>query len=190
MPGLPVLPSPRLPREVLLTLVQTISGVPVVWSTRKRGFLGLKPGAEKAWIVLGAQSLLAVGVDELRTLYDPAKDQNVQLLVGQRQFTLTVRAFSYDASLEAFDLCERVRFRMRTQTARAIFVPILALRDFGPTVTLDEETENTGGVIRTILVATLDVRMSFCVAADPGDANSYITSVNGPTGLVPGTLLP
>jgi hypothetical protein len=186
---LPITPSPRFPLETLLTLVRTLSGVQAVWTTRKRGFLGLRPGTEKAWIVVSAQSYLSIGVDELRTQYDPARGENALLLRGQRSVTLVLRAMSETQTLQAFDLLERVRFRMRTQVARAIMVPLIALKDFGPIVTLDDETTTTGGVERRVLVATMDIRLLYVVGAAPGDPDegAFIGSTNG-GGVIPGTL--
>jgi hypothetical protein len=199
MPTQPVLPSPRFPKALILELVRTLAEVQCVWTTARRNLQGLRPGTEMAWMICGLQSYVEVGTDELRVAYDPTADRNVESLRGQRNFTLVLRAQSLDARLEAFDLCERVRFRMRTTTARAIMVPILALRDFGPTTTLPDSTYDVGGTQRALLEATLDVRMACVVAADPGDPGNYIATVDpsassmviGPaTGNGGGNLLP
>jgi hypothetical protein len=190
MPGLPVTPSPRFPLERLLTLVRTISGVQAVWSTKKRGFLGLRPGTEMAYLVVSSQSNLGIGVDELRVQYDPARNENAMMLRGQRSVTIVLRAISFTQTLQAFDLLERVRFRMRTKVARDIMVPTIALKDFGPIVNLEDETQTSGGVSIIALAATMDMRLLYVVGADPGDAGQgdFIATVNGPGGEVTGKL--
>jgi hypothetical protein len=166
----PVLPSPRFPKARLLEILRAISGVQVVWTTYKRGLQGLRPGTENAWLLAGVQSYVGVGVDELRLKYDAKLDRNLAIQAAQRQFTLVLRAQSIDPNLEAFDLLERVRFRFRTQTARVLMVPTIALCDFGPMVSLPDSTYDVGGGIqRALLDATLDVRMACVLGADPGD---------------------
>ena len=180
----PVLPSPRAPKEQLLALFAMVSGVQVAWWTARRPLQGLKPLNEKAWVLIGIQSWVGVGVDELRTRWNETTQQNEQLLVGQRQFTVVVSARSLDASLEAVDLCERVRFRLRTQAARALMIPKLALRDIQPTTTLPDAIVEG----RTLLAASMDVRMACVVAEDPmdpGEGDWIGTATPGP-----GTLLP
>lgn len=191
--GLPVLPSPRLLRETLKKILEQISGVQVVWYTSKRPHLGQRPGSERAWILASIQSYRSVGIDELRQVYNQSLDRNDSIMVGQRLFTLVVNAESLDPKLQAFDLCERVRFRFRTQTARALMVPNLALVDFAPIVQHDEKLADVGGGSRTLLAATLDVRMAAVVADDPNDPGEgdYIAQVDQATGgLIPGELDP
>lgn len=191
----PVQPSPRLLRDQLLLILRTISKVQCVWATRKQPHLGQQDpeiSNERAWIKASLQSWQSIGIDEQRQQYNPVTDQNDTLVVGQRRFTLVVRAESNDPKLEAFDLCERVRFRFRSQTARALMVPVLALIDFGPIVT-HQAFADVGGTKREMLAATLDVRMAGVVADDPLDPGEggYIATVDAATGgLIPGTLLP
>ena len=82
---------------------------------------------------------------------------------------MVVTAMSLTPSIEAYDLCERVAFRLRTQTARVLMVPTIALRDFGPITTFPEYTERDGQIERTVLRATMDVRMACVLSADPND---------------------
>lgn len=164
--GLPVLPSPRLPRDVLVELVRTLSGVEVNWRTKRRQNPGKAPSKEVAWIDLWAQSYAAVGNDELRAVFDEVNNVRQTVLVGQRTFTLSMVARSLDGTLEAFDLLERVRFRMSTQTARNIFVPAnLSIRNYEAIHTLPD-AESDG---HAILQATWDMSWNFVVFADPND---------------------
>jgi hypothetical protein len=193
VPALPVTPSPRFPREQILRIVRTAAEVPAIWVTLRRGFLAPRPATEKAWIFVGLSAYQSVGVDEVRQVYAPPPiDQNQTILVGQRQFTLTLRAESLDTTLEAFDLLERVRFRMRSATIRALMTPTIALRDFAAMVPLGDETVNLGGMAMAIQVATLDIRMACVVGADPQDLGeeNYIASAEIPPGVVGGNLLP
>ena len=186
-----VQPSPREPKATLLAIIKAIAGVQVVWSTDRRQHLGQMLGKEHAWIFASIASWTSVGIDQLRMVYNATKDANDELLVGQRQFTLRLKAQSYDATLEAMDLCERVRFRLRTPTARALFNGIIALVDIPPTVMLPEETVVAGGIERCLLTASMDVRMACVVASDPldPDGGGYIATVDG-GGFIPGTLTP
>jgi hypothetical protein len=189
---LPVLPSPRLPKDKLELLIRTISGVQCVWSTSRRPHLGQRPGTEQAWIFLSAQSLIGVGVDELRQVFNPVTGQNDSITVGQRQCTLVLRAESLDPSLQAFDLLERVRFRLRGATARALMVPTISLRDIQATRVLPDAKVDMGGTERALLCATMDVRLNFVVAADqldPGEGD-YIAAAPLPAPVVGGNLLP
>lgn len=138
------------------------------------------------------QSWLSIGIDEQRQQYNSTTDQNDTIVVGQRRFTLVVQAKSLDPKIEGFDLCERVRFRFRSQTARVLMVPVLAIIDFGPIVP-QEAYADVGGTERALLQATLDVRMAGVVADDPLDPGegAYIAQVDQASGgTIPGTLLP
>ena len=188
----PVTPSPRLPKPLLLQILQQLSGVQVVWRTAQRPHLGQQPGTEHAWIVASVQSWRAVGVDELRQVYNATTNALDNMTVGQRLFTLVLRGYSLDATLEAVDLLERVRFRLRSATARNLMVPTLALVDFGPMMSLPDEVTSVGNVARAIRVATLDVRMACVVAADQGDPGEggFIASAPLPPPVSGGNLLP
>lgn len=187
-----VLPSPRLPKGQILALVQAISGVQCVWSTAKRPQLGAQPGLEHAWIELTAQSWRGIGVDELRQVLNPVTNALDNMTIGQRAFTLVLKAKSLDLNLEAFDLLERVRFRIRSAGARAIMVPTLALVDLQPIQTFPESTYSVGAVSRVLLTASMDVRMACVVAAPQGDAGDgdFITVAPVPTPAPGGNLLP
>lgn len=182
-------PSPRLPKEQLLTLIRTLSGVQVAWRTSKRGLLGQRPGTETAWILVSAQSYVAIGVDDLRRTWNPLTNENDALLVGQRAFTLNLQAFSIDTSLQAFDLLERVAFRMRTTTARSLMVPTVALRTIQAITDLDDIVAPSGHIV---LHATMDIRMLSVVGAeldDPG-ASSIIETAEIPNPVVGTNLIP
>lgn len=145
-------------------------------------------GAENARILASIQSYQSIGIDQRLRVFNPTTQQNDNMLVGQRKFTLVVMAESWTNSLQAYDLCERVRFGFRTQRARVLMVPTLALVDFGPVIQHDEATWTVGGVERTLLSATLDVRMLGVVASDPLEPNeqNWIATVGTPAITVPG----
>jgi hypothetical protein len=140
---------------------------------------------ERAWLIAGIQSLGNLGVDELRQQYNPVTNQNDSLVAAYRSFTLGVKAFSLDATLEAFDLLERVRFRFRTEEIQTILRPTIALRDFQPIHVLDSASANN----RLVLVATVDIRMLAVLTADNLDPaeGGWIQTSDGPLN---GTLLP
>ena len=199
MPEQPILPSPRLPKEQILKLLREISGVEVVWSTGARGLLGYQPSSERAWLLANVQGWRELGTDELRVVWNPVRNANDEMLVGQRTFTLALQAFSVDPEIEAFDLLERVRFRMRTQEARALMVPTLALRDFQDVRQLPPMESQQGSMSHIVLRASMDVRMNCVVGADPQDPSGGgiiataplpVIAIDGPTGPGTGNLIP
>lgn len=185
----PILPSPRFPRETLLQVLNLVSGVQVVWSSLKRPLQGLRPGTENAWLIAGVQSYRSVGVDERRFSFNPSTGQNDVIVVGQREFTLVVRARSLNADILAFDLLERVRFRLRGTPAKSLMIPTIALVDFGPIVDLPDSTFTVGDVRRAMSEATLDVMMACIVSADPGEPGEgdWIQSVAPATAIPDGS---
>lgn len=194
VPASAVEPSPRLPKKQLLKLFETLSGVQVVWNTGQRGLLGYRPGTERAWLLIGMQAWQQLGVDELRLTWNPKLNANTELLVGQRAFTVPVQAFSIDPELEAYDLCERVRFRLRTMTARSLMTPVLALRDIQQAVQLPAEDlqQMAGGLSHIVLRASMDVRMLCVVGDGPNDAGGggIIATAPIPTPVIGTNLLP
>lgn len=173
-----VQPSPRVPKAILVQLYSTLAGVPAVWQTEPNPDLGEGPGLEQAFCKLTLSSFRNVGIDELRTVYDADADQNVNVLLGNRQFTLTMQARSLDETLEAYDLCERVRFRLRTAVAQAIYRPaFLSLRDIQAVHPVYGRTSNT----QVLLSASMDVRWNWLAWADPLDPQEggYIQTVDG-----------
>ena len=186
-----VVPSPRLPKDKLVKLFEFVSGVQVPWSTARRGLLGLRPKTERAWLVLSVSAWQELGTDELRVKWNAERQANDELLCGQRAFTANLQAFSLDPGLTAIDLCERVRFRLRTKAARALMIPTIALRDFQAVVQLPPiEDAVPGGHI--IDRASLDVRMLCSVSADPNDpgGGGVIETADLPPPVVGGNLIP
>jgi hypothetical protein len=178
----------------LLTLYSTLSGVQCREDTGARPLLGQRPGTEAAWLLVQVQSIIELGTDELLVQYNAATGNNDEYLVGQRTFTCVMQAFSLDATLKAYDLLERVRFRLRTATARALMVPTIGLRDFMPVQALPPIVPATpGGHI--VLRASLDVRLNCVLGAppnDPGGGDVIATAVVPPPtiGGGPGNLEP
>lgn len=166
-----IVPEPGVfPKRRILKILETcvrplgtFRGVPVVWATDKRDFLGNNPDQESAWIVASMSSNLAIGCEELRTQLNSQTDNREALLVAQRQCTITLRAFSTDADVEAFDLLTRVRFYINTAPVRAFMVPTIALVDYMPIqVYTDKMSEG-----RSLLAAMMDLRLAYVEAADP-----------------------
>jgi hypothetical protein len=198
-------PSPRLPKQTLLTLIATLSGCQTLWRTdHNMAIPGQARGLEHARIWLKITTYASNGTDELRMLYDSTADVNDLFNVGQRQFTLSIRAecFNPISEVEAYDLCERIRFRLRTYTARNIFSPAnLALRDIQPIAAFEQKVDS-----RIIPVATMDCRWNWVATGDPNPQDAYegnyvagIDGLTAPftnstipgivgTGIIPGTL--
>jgi hypothetical protein len=187
-PAYSVQPSPRIPKQTLLQLIATLSGVQTLWrSDRAPAIPGESPGLEHARIWLKITTYANNGTDEQRLQYDAAADTNDLLNVGQRQFTLSIRAecFNPISEIEAYDLCERIRFRLRTATARSIFSPAnLALRDVQPIAAFEQKVD-VGGTSRMIPCATMDVRWNWVATGDPNPQDSmegnWIEGIDGLT---------
>lgn len=189
-PGtLPVLPSPRLPKTLLLQILAQASGVPCYWATDRQAQKGGRSNAEKAWVTVGVQSYVWTGWDEVIRGYDPARDVITEVVAAHRTFTLALKCFSRDASLEAYDLAERIRFRFSTPTIRALMIPTIALIDMMPVRIYETDLDTF-----TVLVAQMDIRLKIAFGVDPMDSNEggYIKSDGDSFDVVPpgiGTLI-
>jgi hypothetical protein len=189
-----VQPSPRFPLATLLTLFRQLSGVQVVLDTDPQPVLGQSPSVERAWIQVSVTSYRAIGVDEVRVQYAPAPvDANQYKIGGQRQVITNLQARSYDATLQAFDLLERIRVRLHTDTAAAIWQPQrLSLASSGRDLNVHvfkELGEELSGVQRYWLAASMDITWNWVSIAGPpvGDEGPYIAEVDG-GGVIPGNL--
>ena len=181
------LPTPRIPKCRIVEIVTYASGVPTVWQTSKRPNLIPNGQNERAFILLSAQSPGQVGTDEERTELDETTN-NLDVVIGShRTVTITLRAFSWDPQLEAYDLCERVRFGLNRDAIRALMVPTIALVSCERTnVLTDQEVQG-----RVILSASMDIRLRAVLQTDPQNANegNWIETVDE-GGIIPATLTP
>ncbi len=170
-PGiLPVLPSPRLPKPQLEAIFRLASGVQVFWSHSRTPQTGLRPVTEHAWITASIRSVSTIAVDEKRIDWNATANANETTVVAHRAFTVSLKAQSFDATLEAYDLLERVRIRLRGPQIRAMMTPTIALETVKNITTLPDQDLDG----RALRVAVLDVRMR-CVLTfpnvDPSDTN-------------------
>ena len=170
-PGiLPVLPSPRLPKPTLTTIFQLASGVQVYWSTSRTPQRGQKVSTEHAWITASMRSVATIAVDEKRLAWNPVTNTNETTVVAHRAFTVSLRAESFDTTLEAYDLLERVRIRLRGPQIRALMEPTIALETIKNITALPDQDLDG----RALRVAVLDVRMRCALTfanMDPSDTN-------------------
>lgn len=190
---MPALPTTAIPKAALLTLIQTLSGVQTKWRTDPEFVAGIAPGiaSSHAWIWLSVTSMRSLGVDDYRQVFNQATGNLDSQIAGNRLFTLSCRAESYDVNIEAFDLVEAVRIRLRSFKARGIFAPAgLALVDIQPTAVFTNVVTDSG-TKRTLKVATMDIRWAYVSTYSPlpdDDAGGIIASVDG--GTIPGKLDP
>lgn len=176
-PGtLPVLPSPRLPKETLLAMVRLASGVQCYWGSRKQDHYGQKPSTEHAWVFVRVSAISTVAIDERRLTWNPNTQQNDVLVVAHRSFTLNLKAQSLDDKLEAYDLLERVRVRFRTQRIRALMVPTIALEKMTNITNTNVFADN-----REMPQASLDIRLRCVLSFDNLDEaeGQWIETVSG-----------
>jgi hypothetical protein len=191
-PGtLPQLPSPTFPKDQMLAALKAASGVQVVWGSSRRPAFNNQPTQEKARIIVRLVALSTVAIDEKRLSFNPVTNGNDSIVVAHRYFTLGLKAESMEHALEASDLLERVRIRLRTERIQTMLRPTIALRDCKNITPLPDVFEKAGN--RVILTANMDVRYR-CVLTfqnlDPEEAN-WIETDSDPWGAqAAGSLIP
>jgi hypothetical protein len=196
-----VQPSPRFPIDTVLQLVAALSGVQVTLETRKQPLKGLAPSVEHAWIEVDVGAFEQLGTDEMRVQANAAGTGNVFLLRGERRLSTTLKAKSLDATLQAWSLLERVRFRLRTDFAANIFEPAgLSIASNGAAMRIrafHEVLDLQGEASRQIKVAVMEIKWNWCsyanLSATDQTGGGIITRVNGgqpPTyvGIIPGNV--
>ncbi len=169
--------STDVPKEVLRTIVSTLTGVPesrIYWEGEPERTVGLWGAAGKAGkITLNVVSRALVGTEEMRI-----DDNEEEIIGGTRVLTISCRADNYLNMGEAFDLLEKMRMGFLRRSARK------ALRDVGlayldaPLITnLDFSVDN-----RSISAANLDIRLSHVATDAPPqtglDATHFIEKVS------------
>jgi hypothetical protein len=160
-PGqLPQLPSPRIPKALLLNVVRLASGVPAAWVTDKWPAFPQDPGFERARIIVSPGAYANVAIDELLLTWNPATNRNDVVTAAHRLLTLSLKAQSLDDTLEAIDLLERVRARLRTERIQTLWRPTVALQDIKPIVPLGNQWADSVAMP----TAVMDVRFKLALA--------------------------
>ena len=185
-PGiLPQLPSPRFPKETMLEALRLASGVQTIWKTDREPAFNQRASQEKARIVVGLTAYSSVFIDEKRVAFNAVTQQNDSIVVARRYFPLGLTAESLDHTIEAFDLLERVRVRLRSERILAMLRPTIALRDIKNIVPLNDVWRDN----LNVPTAKMDVRLHCCLTftnQDPYEGD-WIATVATPTneGLIP-----
>ena len=127
-----------------------------------------------------------VDVDEHRPVFDAPGYPANQLVItemGERRFTITVRAEAYDKSVEAAEILDSIRTRIRseasTEALNALSIALITTHDaIAVAYKVDERVVNT---------AIADFEFSG-VASFVSDTNApFILTVNG-NNVVPGVI--
>lgn len=165
-----------IPIAALKALVTALSGgVQTIWFTEPKPDVGRQAGGIRAYIELTLGSVTDP-IDDYRQQYDAENDKLDSLVCSYRVFTISMRFNSIDARHQAHDLCERVRARLQTFTARQTYNDNnMALVRIAGSANFKGKVDNV-----TALISTLDVKFAIAFNVDPGDDDgAYIKTVNG-----------
>lgn len=196
-----VQPSPRFPLAAVLALYAQLSGVQVTLDSEKQPLKGEAANTERAWIEVDVTSFDQLGTDEMRVQTNAAGSGNVFLLRGERKLFTTLKAKSLDATLSAWSLLERIRFRLRTDLAQGQYQAAgLSVASQGADMRIrhyNEVIKLQGQDSRKIKVAVMEIKWNWCASAilNPSDQSGggVIDTVDGGqlpgrVGVIPGTL--
>lgn len=175
------IPETTIPRAALKELVAETSRLATIWDSEEMPFLGGDSDGPNAYAELSIVSYAAVFVDEYRQAYNATTGALDTQLYGYRLLTLGVKMRSFDVGSHPADLCERVRWRLRTVSARAIFARAgLALVRAGGVSLYNERADAEDSPTRLIAVGTFDIQFAMVVVDNPQDDDGrIIESVNG-----------
>jgi hypothetical protein len=183
-------PQPALqpvPIDALRSLFGALSGCLVVWDAEQLPFAGANSSGPGAYVELSLVSYNAVGVDDYRQTYDSVANALQSQMYGYRVFTVSVIVRSFVPQTRPFDLAEQIRWRLRTTSARGVYVPAgLALTTIG-SMRVYTEIPNKGDDHVTLWCAQFDVGFAKASCADPlDDPGAIIETVDSATeGVIP-----
>lgn len=187
------IPATRIPIETLRVLVHELTGLETIWSFEEMPFIGGDAEGPNAYAEISITSYVSKGIDEYRQAFDEDANVLTSQIYGYRVLTLSTVVRSFDVTVHPADLCERLRFRLRTVSARKLFTSRgLALVDIGA-VSVFNQTLDAGGpdlATRVVVCGSIDVRLAMAVTGDPQDDDGItIETVNSATGgVIPGDL--
>lgn len=145
---------------------------------------------DRAKVSLKLMSVHAIGVDEHRRVYNPPgypAGSFVTTEIGNREIRVTVYAECYDATVEAAELLDQIRTRIRADAVTAQLNAInLALEWAEKTVMLPTVHDN-----RLVSAAACDFRFGAIASwvSSVTTAGDWIATVDG-NNVIPGTLTP
>jgi hypothetical protein len=175
------IPQTTIPRAALRELVEQTSRLPTIWDSEEMPFIGGDADGPNAYAELSIVLYASVFVDEYRQTYNEGTGALDTQLYGYRLLTLGVKMRSFDVGTHPADLCERVRWRLRTVSGRAIFTRAgLALVRAGGVSLYNERADAEDSPTRLIPVGTFDITFAMVVCDNPQDDDGrIIASVNG-----------
>jgi hypothetical protein len=155
-----------IPRGAIRDLIAGLSDFSTYWQ-------GDAVMYEETYISLDIMAYTALGTDEQRQSYDASTDELGSLSCGLRLFTLSIRVDSYSMDLPGYEVCERIRRRLRAGAAREVMEDTgLALVRIHPITNLSVVADN-----RPVFCSVMDVVMSFAVNeqdSTPATGGDYI----------------
>jgi len=161
----PAAPLVQFPRVDVKNLIIELTDAPVVWDTEPLPLLGVRNAKAGYWIELSTIATTTKGWDEDRLTYDPVNQVNGATQISYRIYTVQIKVTSLSLQVPAFDVIDQIRRGLRSITAKDQYTELgIAFVDFESTRDLPAPADN-----RTTTVSTMDVRIAWQVATDPGD---------------------
>jgi hypothetical protein len=154
------------PRKPIAVLIGQLAGAQCIWVDDANPQVGAS-GRGETWVELSLLSDVPKGDGEYRQAQNPANPNALlSTIVLTTLVTISLRAKSFDAKRQAYEMLKDVRAKLRTVTAAAVHADnnIAFVR-----------TQPIAGVRavpignRTRLEATMDVVWSMLDGGDPGD---------------------
>lgn len=168
--------GPLVLKTGLMSIIQPLTGLSatsVVWDEDPQPMVS---DVDRALVTLKLGSYASNGVDEVQSSFDDVRGyQTVQ--VGQRNVTLTIRVETYDKSVEASEILERLRIRLRRGSVGTSLNNIrLALQTIDATQKANTKYDN-----RVMNVSIMDIHLA-AVSRDNlnalGVADTYIATTD------------
>lgn len=176
-------PPAIIAREKLAELIEALSGVDVEWVGDPNAQMGAG-GRDQAWIDLAVTTITPKGNGEYRTKTNAVNPLALSAqIVTYVKFVVTMKARSYDPSLQPYDLLEAVRQKLAGSVTAAAFYDDTntAFVEAHPT----QITQGSTGGKRVRLDAVMDVVFATIAGGDPGDDDGLTIGHVNSDGPVP-----
>lgn len=142
-----------IPRAAIADLIAGISGYKCYWDGDALDY-------DTTYVSLNVVGYHSIGIDEVREDYDAATDQILTTMCGNRAFSLSIRADSYEMEEPAYEILERIRRRLQGGAAAELLLQegVSITTTTNPIHDLTVVADN-----RPVYASTWDVGMAFAV---------------------------